>query len=100
VRRRGRWRAVTFSPAWGAAPRPGPGAAEALGRKQSRRAPHLLIFAPFTTNGQAASGGLQALVALWLQPLQFQVTLGCTGTSRSWIRPGWCRCSRSLLAIR
>jgi hypothetical protein len=60
-------------PAGAGAPRPGPGAAEALGRKQSLRAPHrgphLLIFASFTSNRAGdVLGGLRALGALWLQP--------------------------------
>jgi hypothetical protein len=72
----GGW-AVTFSPALWAAPRPGPGAAEAPGQKQSRRAPHLLILAPVRHQPcwwrQAVC---KAFVALWPQPLQSRSAWG------------------------
>jgi hypothetical protein len=44
----------------------------------------------------------KAFVALWPQPLQLfpQVSVGCTGTSRSWSRPHWYVCSRPPAAIR
>jgi hypothetical protein len=44
--------------------------------------------------GLVASGGLQGLRGVVAAASAIQVSVGCTGTSRSWIRPRWCVCSK------
>ena len=44
--------------------------------------------------GLVASGGLQGLRGVVAAASAIQVSVGCTGPSRFWIRPCWCVCSK------
>jgi hypothetical protein len=50
--------------------------------------------------GLVASGGLRGLRGVVAAASAIQVSVGCTGTSRSWSRPRWYVCSRPPAATR
>jgi hypothetical protein len=72
------WRAVTFSPtsAWTGAVKPLAASARKAGLRAPHRGAHLLSVPPRSPPiGLLPSGGLQALVAVWLQPTAIQSLL-------------------------
>lgn len=102
MRRRGGG-GVTCSPAGGGASALNQALQSLLAESQALRAPHrrglqtAVHHQPGWWRQAVLSAGPDSVVAA---ASAIQVTLGCTGTSRSWIRPRCCWCSRPPSATR